>query len=141
MGLGLGRHVSDVFEGIMGPELHTYYRYPTAPEPVFTSDISVVQPKPPVARPALIAQIAKFTGTGIEYWAGLAAEELLAEVAREPADHVNTFVKIQTPIEKGVCLGCGSVRISRFTSMDYRRCLDCHWHEPHTIKEGQEAIF
>ena len=92
-------------------------------------------------RPALIAQIAKFTGTSIATWIAMESDDLTEEVKRVNVDHIPVFSTVHLPIRHKGCLFCGSGRISYFRTLNYKECLSCHRTEAHNLREGQEPLL
>ena len=74
----------------------------------------------PPMRPALIAQVVKFTGTSANFWINLDAADLLDSVTQTDVDHVAMYKKIHVPAQPKTCLFCGSDRISYFRTLNYK---------------------
>lgn len=125
--IGLSDYPTPIMTQLLGPEVMGFLSYSEADAPM--------------ARPALIAQIAKVTGTTPRYW--LSLELLDAEEAANNADtsHINQFTTITTPVVKGHCVSCGSERIVKFNSLNFRQCTECNNIEPHNLREGQSPLF
>ena len=123
--LGLNSTPNNDLAHLMGAELHNFYR----------DDF-----KHPM-RPALIAQVAKFTGTDIQNWLNMESLDLGDAVKGIDVEHIETFKSIQLPLSKDRCLFCGLGRIALFRTLNYKQCLECGEREDFKLKPNQEPLL
>lgn len=95
----------------------------------------------PPMRPALIAQVAKLTGTDAKTWADMERLDLLDEVAKIDVDHIKMYKKVHLPIQPKTCLFCGSDAISAFRTLNYKQCTQCGKREAFNLKPDQEPLL